>query len=385
MLQPPIDSPRGEPLPPTFQHWLDELLGGSIPREHRATCSACPMCVRPAGGRSEPSQVLFNPSAKCCTYLPELPNFLVGRVLTGDGPDGPEGPSSLRRRIAQGAGVSPLGLGMSEQYALLYKHSGDHAFGRAGSLLCPHYVDRNGGICSIWSSRNSVCSTWFCKHARGAVGQSFWSDVRRLLRDVETDLGLWCVSLMGFEAASVRLMLQHGFAGRALALADEVVASPLRTARGRVWGAWMDREEEFYRACWSAVRELTWSNVLERCGPRVGLLAAAARDGYACVTSRSLPPRLLFNPITAGRNTDSESFRVVTYSKYDPISISRDLWLVLPYFDGRPEREVREEIERREGLALDDELLTALVDYGILAAPGEETRSGDSVSTAAAG
>ena len=43
-----------------------------------------------------------------------------------------------------------------------------------------------------------------------------------------------------------------------------------------------------------------------------------------------------------------------------------ELWAALPRFDGRPTTEVLAELEEREGIELDEELLGKLVDFGVL-------------------
>jgi hypothetical protein len=278
----------------------------------------------------------------------------------------PEGVSSLLRRIEDGVGVSPLGLGKPEHYGLLYKHTASHVFGQSTSLRCPHYVDRDGGLCGIWASRNSVCSTWFCKHERGASGQAFWRDIKELLREVESELALWCVRHMNFEADALRSMLRYGFSGSEAALANEIRDGQSNRSAAETWGRWHKREAEFYRSCWHMVRSMEWEAILEICGPRVQLLARTAKAAYDGLTSSSIPTNLVLRSVTAGLDGDPQSVRIVSYSKYDPISVQRDVWLALTHFDGRPQQEVRADIERDEGIRLAEDLVAALVDYEIL-------------------
>jgi len=75
-----LDS-ESEKLPPLYEGWINELLGAPIPRESRATCSSCVMQAG-AGAKSENKRHYFDPVIKCCTYLPTLYNFLVGRALS---------------------------------------------------------------------------------------------------------------------------------------------------------------------------------------------------------------------------------------------------------------------------------------------------------------
>ncbi len=146
-------------LQPLYAAWMDELLAGPIPPETDATCEDCAMA--PKEGEPPPSDgTFFDRNVKCCGYVPELPNFLVGRILADDNPDMATGQATTRQRIQARFAVTPLGLGQPPIYALLYQHSGA-AFGQSRTMRCPHYVEEKWGICSIWRHRNSVCVTYF--------------------------------------------------------------------------------------------------------------------------------------------------------------------------------------------------------------------------------
>src|SRR4051795_2370550 len=95
-------------LPPLFARWLDELGAGPLPDEREATCSDCAMCSDDPQADGE----FFDRATKCCTYIPELFNFLVGRVLADDSEDpvARRGRASVVERIRCSDGVSPLGL-----------------------------------------------------------------------------------------------------------------------------------------------------------------------------------------------------------------------------------------------------------------------------------
>jgi hypothetical protein len=68
---------------------MAELLGGIIPRESRASCDNCAMCaVGGAGQQSAPRAYFFDPLVKCCSFVPDLPNFLVGGILSDADPAG---------------------------------------------------------------------------------------------------------------------------------------------------------------------------------------------------------------------------------------------------------------------------------------------------------
>ena len=98
-----------ETLPPLYEPWVRELLSGGPPREARATCSNCAMCERPNQTPYDRTQE-FVPSVKCCSFVPDLPNFLVGGVLSDEDPAAAIGRKAMEKRLAKKLAVSPLGV-----------------------------------------------------------------------------------------------------------------------------------------------------------------------------------------------------------------------------------------------------------------------------------
>src|SRR5262249_13685983 len=150
-----------EALPPLYAKWMGEALEGPIPQETEATCDDCVMlakgCEAPRG-----SGFFFDPQTKCCTYIPELPNFLVARILEDRSPEAARGRATLEKRIAEGVAVTPLGVGRSPTFRMIYQHTAElSGFGRNRALRCPHYLEDEGGKCGIWRHRKSTCATWF--------------------------------------------------------------------------------------------------------------------------------------------------------------------------------------------------------------------------------
>src|SRR5687767_13539275 len=94
---------------------MSDLLPAPIPRESKAACGDCVMCP---GKGAEPDEA-FAPETKCCTFVPSIPNFLAGRALAD--PELGEGRRSLEARIASRDGLSPLGLGITEDEGTRYR------------------------------------------------------------------------------------------------------------------------------------------------------------------------------------------------------------------------------------------------------------------------
>jgi hypothetical protein len=360
-----------EPLPPLYASWLDQLLGDSIPRESEATCDDCPMC--PKGGRQKAAEQFFDPYSKCCTYTPNLPNYLVGRIITDTDPAFARGRASVEERMRSGVGVTPLGLAPPASRTLLYQHVTAEAegFGRARALRCAHYLDEAGGRCGIWRHRNSVCSTWFCKHVRGAVGMRFWKSILGLLIAVEAQLATWCVLELdpGAEALA-RLFPPPGDRPPSEKLRWGDIGVPAdERARRAIWGSWWQREEAFYAECARRVNALDWNDVVRIGGPEIGVRSSLAKDRFAALTSEELPSSLEMGRYQVVSSSGAQT-RIQSYSGGDLVDLPKELVDVLHRFDGRPVARVLNEIATKDGLSIERDLLLKLVDFEILMPAG---------------
>ncbi len=358
-------------LPPLYARWIDELLSGPLPSETEATCERCAML--PPAGTAAASTLFFDAETKCCTYVPALPNFLVGRILDDPDPALAQGRATVETRIAGGVGVSPLGLQCPPVHAVLYRIGGLASFGRARTLRCPHYVAEAGGACGIWRHRNSVCSTWFCKYARGATGQQFWQSLDQLLATAERELARWCLLRLDVDPEALRRLLPRGTdreRGRDEALdAGAIDGRVDAEAYGRLWGSWRGRERELYRSAARLVDKLGWDDVARIGGASVQAQGRIVVHAHARHGSDAIPARLAVGQIQtqpAGRN----HVRVTTYNPYDPLELPRVLVEVLGYFDGRPTADALRQIRDEKRINVQPALVRRLVDFGVLVEPG---------------
>lgn len=348
-----------------YAAWVEEALGGPIPRETETDCRNCVMAGE-AGESPQKGIVFFDTVTRCCTYLPDLPNFLVGRILSDGDAASSAGRASVERRIKAGAAVSPLGLGWPALFNLLY--SNQRGFGRSRTLRCPHHLD--GGACGIWANRMSICATWFCKHARGAIGHRFWDALQQLLRHVEIELERWCMIQAGVQAETIDALFPCLRVAKPVETLDahQLDGTVDKEAYAKLWGRWLGREGEFYRRAAELVSTLRWGDVLDVCGPTVPLLAELVRERYREHGRRRVPPRLRvgnFNVVNSGL----ESTLVVSYSGFDPLRLPRALVEVLPYFDGGRVHDVLRALADSRRLRLQPALIRKLVDFGILESP----------------
>jgi hypothetical protein len=362
-------------LPPLYAPWVEEILGGPVPEERHATCATCAMCEPHAATAATASMTRFDPTTKCCTYTPGLPNFLVGAILSDDDPGAAAGRESVRKRIARCEGVTPLGLQTPLQDAVIYKYAAGELFGRHGGLRCPHYVSDAGGLCGIWRHRNSVCATWFCKHEHGAVGQGFWRALLQLLGSVERQLALWCAIELGqgVDTLGSTLLPYYQLMPNSRFQPQQARAPERSGASTRGWTeAWGDRFEEFYVEAGRLAAPLRWSQVKELCGPTLGVEIKMVRKAQADLQRGGAPARLRYNAISVV-SEGAGIVGVAGHSEDDMLPLPEGLVEELGRFDGRqPAEKTAATIAEASGVALDAGTIQRFVEYRILV-PMHET------------
>jgi hypothetical protein len=344
------------PLPPLYAPWIEEILGGPVPEERHATCSACAMCKPTATKAATASLGMFDPTTKCCTYVPTLPNFLVGLVLENEDPAAIAGRASVERRIAGGIGVTPLGLQPDPHYALIYKHAGDQLFGRTLGLRCPHYLPSEGGQCGIWQHRNAICATWFCKFEQGKISKLFWDALLKLLTMVERHLALWAAAQLGEPVEELGPALLPYF------------ATALHGPSSKWSQRWAGRTQDFYRESARLVRPLTWTQVREIGGPELALVTGHLRARNGALQSEEVPAHLRLGAVrTIAR--DQSTCALTGYSATDMLVLPTSLADALSCFDGRrPTDQACSEIASEAGISLDRATVRQLVAFGVLLA-----------------
>jgi hypothetical protein len=342
------------PLPPLYGRWMGSLLGGCIPAETNATCDDCAMCntaLAPEGGGS-----WFNPGVKCCSYLPRLSNFNVGRMLLDRDSDSSPDFASIEKRL-NGSAVTPLGMLIPLEYTALYSQF-PLRFGQDPNFLCPHYLS-DSGRCGIWRYRNSVCATWFCKHGRGSVGKAFWASLQQLLTAIERQLEIWCVKELDPGPDALAAL----FAPRR----DPQPVPPRNSsAYMALWGRWLGDERRFFERCGQLVEKLSWSKVLQLCGQEVQVYAAAAVENYRRLLDEQLPPSLRLGASVNVISLKRDAVELSGYSPMDAVELPRELFESLSMFDGRPTRQAMDDIAEQHGLDLGADLVRGLVDFAIL-------------------
>jgi hypothetical protein len=352
-------------LPPLYAAWMDQILTGPIPEETEATCEHCAMCTK-GDARLTGATHYFNPQTKCCTYMPRLPNFLVGRILHDPDPDFLSGRMSVEARIHRKVAVTPLGLIRDPVHVLLYRQGKEATFGQSRALRCPHYLEESGH-CGVWRHRESTCATWFCKYVRGAVGLRFWQAVLQLLRAVEESLAQWCVDELDVGTEALQLLFPSPRQRDANPSLDahqvDGTVDPKRYQA--IWGKWADREQEFFTKSAALVNPLVWNDVRAICGPEIQILVRLTQEAYRRLVADDIPPLVQVLPFRT-IHMGPDSSEVYSYSKFDPLQLPKTLTDVLHSFDGRPTDEVLQAIATEQGITIGKGVIRKLVDFELL-------------------
>ena len=339
----PLPPELVSPLPPLFAGWIGEILQQPVPEEARATCLDCAMCNR---DQREPAaqEVFFNPNTKCCTYHPDLPNFLAGRILADNSPAMQEGRRRLLSRLSGPAVVRPQGVFPSLEEGARHTVLNPN-FGHDETMLCPYFLE--DGLCGIWQHRNARCSTWFCKHTRGSVGRDFWRTLKTFLAAVEQHLAAWCIHRLEAGTNSFRELFpppgapdlelfqrQQTFFYRSALPSDWISRPEAEELKRMMWGRWLDREPLFFQECSSAVSGLDWGQVAAIGGHALRHGEAALQEAFATWLNDEVPPVLeaaSYRMIPL----DDNVVRVWAYSNYDPVDLPKSAIEALQHFDGR--------------------------------------------------
>lgn len=344
-------------FPELYARLLPALFDAPAPKESKATCASCAMCA-PPGAHIAEGTTYFRPDAKCCTYHPQLPNYLVGAILADARDDMAEGRRRMLAKIAARAGVTPQWIAAPRKTSLLQRGARNLAFGRSLVLLCP-YFERDGGLCTIWRHRETVCSTFFCKYDDGAEGQRFWRATRDLMEYVERRLS---------HAAARAVLPKHDET-----LTDDLTVEDLEdrppsdAAYASLWGTYVGREADLYLATHAWVQALDPEQfaaiVMDDAYATRAAKTTSAKDALA---SRDLPTRLVANPEMTRRPVPN-GVLVTGYSRYEPLHLTPALDLAVHAFHaGETVAEVRARLARDEQIEVPDELVLALYRYRVL-------------------
>jgi Fe-S-cluster containining protein len=322
-----------EQLGVVFSSVIPELENWRFGSESFATCSSCPMQPQPGQVLPEHRPV-FTAKARCCTYHPDLPNFLAGRALKRGG----VGAEKIRARLENPEVRYATGIVRPAEVAEQYLEFGKTSFGNREDLTCPYWVSGKHN-CSIYADRNAVCRTWHCKSVDGAKGHAAWTALRWLLLEVESELSK-------------------------IAITTE---APSRETSVETWVEW-------YIACAKRVEDLNAETLKTLRTPRLEqLIIEVAR----AVTVRDAHLPEVLAPSIATWFVEPDGVAMTAWSGYDLVDAPSWIFELLSRMDGTKSwREAKFQTEAAIGTAISDDLIHTLHRRGLLSAPESMPESG---------
>ena len=346
-----------------YNAWCSDMLDAPIVREADATCLSCAM-LKEENSTNISHEHFFHPDTKCCTYYPSIPNFSIGMILGDNDANGITGKNILKEQLTQEINVTPLRLMQPQQYSQQYSTNTAETFGTDPLLQCPFYQSAGNGICSIWNYRNSVCSTWFCKHKHAKRGIIFWRILKQFLNNIEDQLAMYCaLQLKIDEGACIHIL------PRIRDIYSQKPGLPAQKKENvspkKLWGSWYDKKQEFFLQCAEIVLPLQWADIEKICGPELQIYAKAVHKAYADMEHHDLPQKLKPAPLIID-SLKSEFVGIRGYSQFDPVDIPQKIFGLLHYFEGKSVSDAVRIIAEQEQVTMSYDDIQLLIDHEIL-------------------
>lgn len=339
-----------EILPLIYKNFLPDFFNNEAPEENLVNCSNCTM-IKECSSEKENKRPKFNSITKCCTYFPTLPNYLLGGLFYDENPELEFGKLKVKNKIEKKTGVNPLSLSRDPVYALLYANSKD-AFGKSVRMMCP-YFNSEKGMCSIWTYRNAICLTWFCKHNGSDTGKKFWDNLMAYLEYAEEQLQDYAVRELSMEPIKESSIIDE----RAL---DNL--PPLDADYSAKWGKWKENEIELYKKAFDIISSLNQSKFIKIMGERGNELLNKLEESYEAYLL--IPDYLKSNPVKLKPGKQQNSYLI--NDKESGVSFELPA-LIFELFDGNSSTEaVKNKLLSKHKLFLKNEVLRFLFHYDFL-------------------
>ncbi len=340
---------------PLYSNFLPDFFLSEVEDEHFATCLDCRMCN--SGNISREGRFYFDDTTKCCTYQPKIPNYLVGAILLDDDFSSAQG--LIRKMVENKEGVHPLGLLPSLAFVKKYNKIKVNKFGREKSLVCPFLKD---GLCSIWKYRNSVCSTWFCKHVSGMVGRTFWRSYRNYLTMMEAILSEHLQKQLGLFHSKMNI-LEWGEPGFNAYSND----NDYKRSYKKTWGEWEDNELRYYEKSYELLSAMDRKSIQEIIMDGTHDFFEVLRSNYGIMRNGTISPKLAFNHDLKFFQVGADSILLFDQKNDYHHEISPILKEILLEFDGKKTTtEIVELLKREADIELGNDLILYLQNNRIL-------------------
>lgn len=323
-----------EQLGVVFSSVIPELERWHFKTEGFATCSDCAMRPRQTDQALPEHRLVFHAEARCCTYHPDLANFLAGRALRRGG----LGAEKIRARLEHPDTRYATGIVRPPEQEALYLEFGKESFGNHEVLTCPYWVSGEYN-CTIYADRNAVCRTWHCKSVDGARGHAVWTALKLLLLEL--------------EAMLARIVI--------------VEEPPSQDASLETWVNW-------YIACADRVDLLDAATLQTLRTPRLEHLISELAQALG-VRDATLPE--VVTPSISQWFIEPNSVALTAWSGYDLVDAPTWIFELLSRMEGTTTwRAAKTATETAIGAPISDDLIHTLHRRGLLSAPESKPEDG---------
>jgi Fe-S-cluster containining protein len=258
-------------LPHVYRNFLSQEILDLKISETKATCDNC------LRSRDQRFSYTYKENLKCCTFVPFIPNFAVGGILS----ENLDGAAIIKEMILQNRFNLPLGIFPDLDYQYRFTHKKKKDFGNEEDLLC-HYYDKEKNRCTIWQFRGVVCTTFFCRSDYGKSGQNLWSDMKEYLSYVEMALAEDCLVMKDFSPRDISDQLV--FLNKKDFNHLEKNKTYLTDAELKpFWNGYKD-QIDFYISCYELVKKQNRRSFKEIIGEQGLKLEKNVIQAYACLS-----------------------------------------------------------------------------------------------------
>lgn len=223
----------GHRFPSLWQYMLPEEFSYlHVPKERKVNCENCNKVH--TGG--------YSPTIKCCTYFPQIPNFMLGLALKDD---------ACRESVLEiieagwvlpeGTIQPPIGVQLfADEYV-------KDRFGSSVLLRCP-FLDKEHHNCRVYAYRSAVCASFFCENEHGDPGDNYWEALQEFVRQAEIALYQWAMTEAGIDSVLYNQRLDS-LADKLPSLHKEDNGSWAKWVREYLFGDFFGKEVVFLEKC----------------------------------------------------------------------------------------------------------------------------------------
>ena len=309
-------------FPELYHDLLGSHLEQQVPTEKFANCADCHLCKT-----TKTSHYL----AKCCTYHPILPNYIVGGILSDDESSLEEGQARIQKKVSSKVGVTPYGIIAPREFKdlITQRRKEGKLFildeDERKKLTCP-YLDN--GHCTIWKYRSELCMTFFCHSVGGRFGSQYWNDMFHFITEMERKLSIYAIMEVGypetkvnFRAEKIKEMWMHNPKGQFLERNYKTV-----------WDQWVDNEINFYKECYKVIQSLDHEKTMKILGWESEQQLNKANALLGLFKENIVPDYLVYS--TSNTLDESDPARVILENNKHKLPMNRRRYLGLKQFDG---------------------------------------------------